>query len=670
MTSATPARTAGGPTTADVRVRWDADAPAVSETLYGLFLEDINFAADGGLNANLVNNWSFDGVYLDRSGGKNRFATAVFKKNGSGVSDPLRHWRVIGGALQDRSTDGAHDGARFARLRVNGSARVLNDGYPGDVPSMGGRAGVDYRFSALVRADAFSGSLGVALVDAAGAVAASAELGRPGAGWVRIGATLTPTETGLYSLQLTAQGSGTVDLDEVSLIASDHWGAGDPRWSQGTLRRDLVETLRDLRPRFLRFPGGCIVEGVGDGNQYEWKQTVGALSSRTPKFNLWGEGRPDGDYSQSNQVGFYEYFLLCEDLGMEPVPVVWAGVSCQFRTKECVTSDSAQFRQVVQDAIDLIDWATGDPSTSEWAALRAEAGHPEPFTLNYIGIGNENHGPEYLAHFDAITAAIDEVRPGMRYILASGAFPKGKAFEGSWEHARGRSNVILDEHSYAKPDWFIEQATRYDDYPRTGTKVMVGEYAAHPSYGLAVMLGKDRPNTWQSAVAEAAFLTGVERNVDLVDMTCYAPLFALHDAKQWRHNMIEFTPLLVQPTLNYEVQKLFGEAVGREGLRVDVGGEGLFASATGDHDTAFLKIVNTTGQAREITVALDSSSPFTAHLLQLHAPVRSHTEIRDELTASTPLHRSESDLGVVNDRLVVRLPAGSVSRIDLRRTDA
>ncbi len=255
------------------------------------------------------------------------------------------------------------------------------------------------------------------------------------------------------------------------------------------------------------------------------------------------------------------------------------------------------------------------------------------------------------------------MRPGLRYVHSTGAFPKGATFDASWRHATGRTDVIVDEHMYDKPAWFIQNADRYDSYPRRGATIMVGEWAANPGGASIARIG--RPNTWASAVAEAAFMTGIERNVDLVEMTCYAPLLALHNAKQWNHNLIDFTPLTVLRTLNYEVQKLFAEAVGDVGLAVRVtGGDGVLASATGSTDSAFVKLVNPSKQPATVTVELDIDETFTARLLLLTAPPRSRAEILDAEHTGTPLSRTERDLGLVPRRFTVELPAWSVARID------
>lgn len=645
---------------------WRPDLPPVEPNLYGLFLEDINFAADGGLNANLVNNYSFDGAYLDRSRGYRQLTAVALKIRARPLSDPLRHWHRTGGTLQARSGDGVPGGTTYARLTLDGHAELENRGYPGTAPSMGARAGVELRFAAWLRADRFSGQARIALVDAAGTVRASADLPPAEAGWQEVRAALTPSVTGLYALRLIFDGRGQVDLDEVQLIPADHWGAGDPRWSQGVMRRDLVETLGRLRPGFMRFPGGCIVEGVGDGNQYDWRHTVGPLPGRRAKMNLWAESRADGDYSQTNQIGFYEYFLLCEDLGMEPIPVVWAGLSCQYRSRECAEVDSVAFEDAVRSAVDLIDWATGDPEKSEWAAMRAEAGHPEPFQLRFIGIGNENHGPQYLERFDLIRRAVDAARPGMRYILSAGAFPKGKAFTTSWQHAKSDADLIVDEHFYATPEWFLEQAHRYDDYPRGGAKVMVGEYAANPAYSVATLLGRDNPNSWRSAVAEAALLTGVERNADVVGLVCYAPLLSLHGSSQWKHNLIEFTPLIVRPTVNYDVQELFMSAVGEQIL--DITGEvpdSVFVSATGGRDRQIVKIVNAGAHDRSIRLRSAAGAPGEAQVLSLVAAPSARTEIVAADVSTSPVRRSTTSVETSADGLTLELPGSSVTRVVL-----
>ena len=513
----------------------------------------------------------------------------------------------------------------------------------------------------MAKFENFSGKFSVLLRLEDDTVIAQAELAGINSAWSLSSATLSPSKTGKARLEFIATGSGSIHLDEVQLIPSDSWGISDSRWSQGKMRADLVRTLAELKPTFMRFPGGCITEGVGKGNQYNWKQTVGPLAIRQQKFNLWAESRENGDYSQSFQLGFYEYFLLCEDLGMEPVPVVWAGLSCQFRSNECLVSDSPEFASVVQDAVDLIDWATGDPKSSQWARLRAEAGHPEPFRLNYIGIGNENHGEDYLDHFEKIQTAMEKVRPGMRYILAAGAFPKGKPFETSWNFAKGKKNILVDEHSYAAPSWFIEQQKRYDAYPRTGATVMVGEWAAYALASLRGILKILKTNTWVTAVAEAAFMTGLERNADIVEMACYAPLFANVDAKQWRHNLIDFDGFGIHKTANFQVQRLFGSQVGESSFEVKGSlPNNVFVCATGDKEKIILKLVNTGSKASSIQSGLPSAFS-KAKVEQLAAsPEATHTVIslgKSNLAAREDIF----ELKIKNALLDIALPPHSVT---------
>lgn len=279
----------------------------------------------------------------------------------------------------------------------------------------------------------------------------------------------------------------TFDLDLVQFMDADYWGAGDPKWRYGKLRRDLVETIQALHPAFLRFPGGCIVEGVTPGNEYRWKDTVGSLAARRQQYSMWSFKMPDGSsYSQSYQSGFYEYFCLCEDLKAKPLPTLFAGIACQSpgRDPRHMDINSATFRNnVIQDYLDLIEFANGDPESSSWAAVRRDMGHPEPFGLDMIGVGNENFGADYVAKFDMISEAIHERYPDMLCVMSAGLFPFQPAMKRSWDHARALAAtdsgahdsatgdaIIVDEHSYHSPEWFASQASRFDAYPRCGAR--------------------------------------------------------------------------------------------------------------------------------------------------------------------------------------------------------
>lgn len=636
---------AAAPVRAMLAIDPAAGTRKVSSTLFGLFLEDINFAGDGGMNANLVNNYSFEGVYLERGdapfvppemaaylgpevAAQVAAGMVVMTPRGR-LFDRTRHWTAEGGTLEAADERPLVPGSHYGRVRTALTASVENPGYPGSGRDMALRGPLT--FGAWLRADGFDGAIEARLIDAQGATVGAAPITVTGEGWQRVQASLVPTEAGRGALQIVLIGSGVLDIDEVMLIPDDHWGAGDPRWSQGTFRRDLVEALRDLAPRFLRFPGGCVVEGCGDDSQYRWKDTVGPLEQRKPEYNLWGQFVADGDYSQSHQIGFYEYFLLAEDLDMEPMPVVWAGIACQGRSSHCVPVHSAEFDAIVQDAVDMIDWATGDPASSAWAALRAAAGHPAPFPLNMIAIGNENGGGQYLERFQPIKDAVERRRPGMTVVMSTSG-PDGPGFDGVWDHARaGGAQYVVDEHYYRPPAWFLDGTKRYDSYPRDTARVFLGEWAAYPP----TMLGPNgerqifdfsgdgsgvggETNTWASAVAEAAFLTGLERNSDVVAMSSYAPVFNLVGHGQWAHNLIDFNPETVSRTVNYLVQQLFATNLGDTIVPVTTPlPDKLFASATTDAGTTWVKLVNASESVVELVLSVRGvdSGPFEGTVL-------------------------------------------------------
>lgn len=652
-------RKAPQPHAATISLRTDEPGPQVSPTLFGLFLEDINFACDGGLNANMVNNHSFDGVYLDRRLYSDRIALFT-KRRPHRKIDRTRHWVISGGHLASSRDDAPAKGQHFGRVTSHGAAQLENAGYPGDRPGMAMKQGQELLFRCCFRSRDFRGEIEVQLLDSSRSVAASNRFTLHGKEWTEIRLGLEPLTTSLGSLRILFDGEGIVDVDEVSLVPANHWGAGDNRWSQGLLRRDLVESLAALRPTFLRFPGGCIVEGAGDGNEYNWKKTVGPIRERRTDYNLWGAHRDDGDYTQSNQVGFYEYFLLCEDLGMEPIPVVWAGMACQFRSTECASLDDAEFEQAVTDAVDLIDWATADPATNKWAALRAEAGHPEPFPLNYVGIGNENFGPAYIERFTRIKEAMEARRSGITYVLSAGYRAEGKDFERSWSYANTSdpAQILVDEHFYRKPEWFLKAATRYDDYPRTGSRVFAGEYAAHVS---ASLLPTNKPvNTWRSALAEAAFLTGVERNSDIVSMTCPAPLLKLVEHEQWAHNLIDFNPTSVLPTANYLVHQLFSTRIGDRVVAV-AGAlpDGVFASSTATTEMLHLKLVNTNPTPVDIRAEV-GEGPQTARLRTLRGAPDDSNSLTFSGEPVLSIQDTESVLGIQDGEISLRLEGHSV----------
>jgi alpha-N-arabinofuranosidase len=595
----------------------------VSDMLFGIFLEDINYACDGGLNANMVNNASFDGVYMSRKG-YGMMRSIILKPDPIKVVDRLRFWIPVGIKLESCPDDPAAVNSWYARISVDGSGRLENLGYNGgkkhlDACAMSIQAGQDYAFSCWVRGT-FQGSLSVSVQDESGSALTGSVQVTPGSQWQECKLILLGSKTGYGKLVIQFTGKGSLDLDGIRLMSTDTWGKGDPKWSQGKLRRDLVETLRGLKPRFLRFPGGCIVEGNGPGNEYKWKETVGPVINRKGKYNLWAAQVKDGGYYQSFEVGFYEYFLLCEDLGMQPLPTLFAGLNCQARSNHCLDTHSPAFQeQVVQNYLDLVEYANGDPATSPWAAKRAEAGHPQPFGLKYIGIGNENYGPDYLEKFTVIKQAIDARYPGMTCVMSSGTSPQGKEFDATWASVRGSfPDVRVDEHCYNRPSWFIQGYRRYDAYPREGAKVYMGEYAANFPMNMPFMSVK--PNSYQTALAEAVFLAGLERNSDVVAMSSYAPLVSLAEGEQWAHNLINFNPAQVLLTANYFVQKMYSTTVGDKvvAMQGDLP-SGVYGSATATADQLILKLVNTNSQTIQGNLHLEGIPDGTAQVEYLQS---------------------------------------------------
>lgn len=564
----------------------------VSPTLYGLFLEDINFACDGGLNANMVENYSFDGSYMNK--GYNQMLS-LLKFRPKVKADRLRYWECTGGTMQSCEDDGiSKKNPWYARITSDGDCTIRNRGYNGHQVmdkkcAMSIAKGHDYNFSGYFRTQNPGNKIEIFLCREDGTRLTSSLIWSIQSKWKYETGILHAEETGYGMLVINYSGTGSFDMDCINCSDVDVWGKDDPKWTGGHFRKDLVETLMELKPSFLRFPGGCIVEGLYPGNEYQWKNTVGPLVDRIPAVNLWATNIKEKGYCQSYLIGFYEYFLLCEDLKMEPLPMVWAGLNCQMRSKASVRTDSAEFDEVVQNALDLIEFANGDPEKSKWAKIRAESGHPAPFGMKMIGIGNENYGSDYHQKFTKIKKAISKRYPDILCIISSGGFPEGKAFDESWEFAKKHfPDVLLDEHFYKGNDWLYSMVHRYDNYPRNTTKVFLGEYA-----GNDIMKPKDLPNTFGSALAEAAFLTGIERNSDVVKMSCYAPLLCLVQGNQWKHNMIEFNPRSVMKTANYFVQRMFMRNIGTEFLDI-IGNmpEKVYASATQNEKNLFFKLVN------------------------------------------------------------------------------
>ena len=566
----------------------------MSDILYGLFFEDINYGADGGLYAELLQNRSFE--YEDIL---NPQTTDHY--TGWGFNLAADAYGTV--TVQTEEPLNANNPTYMRVNCIQGEYRFANLGYQSTVTTGGipVEKGSKYRCFVWMRnAGDFEGTVEIALTLRTGKSIAVPKRFELADEWQKYELTFTSSYTEDAVLSFIMHGTGSIDIDMASLMPADAYGAD---WPGGGLRADLVQALKDLNPSFLRFPGGCIIEGsYYQSNFYDWKDTVGPVEERQENFNTWG-------YMQSYGLGYYEYFMLAEAIGAEPLPVVHAGLLCQNRE---VREDNLTLEEVeayAQDILDLIEFANGDMTTT-WGALRAEMGHPEPFNLKYIGIGNENFDIVYWERFDILYDIVKAAYPEIMIVSSAGAWADGAAYDQAWSTIRRNyADTIVDEHYYMSGDWFLSNVGRYDSYPRT-TRVFVGEYAAHEEG----VNGGRRPNSLYAAVCEAAYLTGIERNSDVVAMASYAPLLAREGMQQWAPNLIWFNAREVLLTPNYYVQQMFATTVGDQVVDSDY--EGLnrlvYHVVTRTEDKLYVKLVNASAYEDVLTLQLQSVPDGTA----------------------------------------------------------
>lgn len=561
----------------------DGKGVSVPETLYGLFFEDINYGADGGLYAEKIKNRSFDFTY------------------------PLTGWNAFG-KVEIRNDGPFENNPNYVRLSPAGHPHkwtgLDNEGFFG----VSYEKDKEYRFSVWARViDGGESKLRVELEDPSsvkeGQDKCDAEIMVSGKEWKKYTVLLKPSETvykGKFRIFLSKP-ENAVDLEHLSLFPVDTWNG-----HENGLRKDLVEKLAALNPGVFRFPGGCIVEGTDMDTRYQWKNTVGPVENRPVNENRWHytfRHRLYPDYFQSGGLGFYEYFLLSEEIGAEPLPVLNVGLICQYQNKD--VNDHVHLDQLqpfIDDALDLIEFANG-PADSSWGKVRAEMGHPAPFNLKFIGIGNEQWGPEYVERLEPFVKAIREKYPDVKIVGSSGPQSEGKDFDYLWPEMKRLDVDLVDEHFYRPESWFLEGGNRYDNYSRKGPKVFAGEYACH---------GKGKKyNHFNAALLEAAFMTGIERNADVVEMATYAPLFAHVEGWQWRPDLIWFDNLRSMPTASYYVQQLYSVNKGDYTVPLKMDGRpvagnkdqnGLFASAVREDSTGNLivKVANTGNSSQDI----------------------------------------------------------------------
>ena len=558
----------------------------IQDTMYGLFFEDINYAADGGLYGELVKNRSFE--FPQSFMGWQVFGDVKLKDDGPFERCP--HYVVLGAPNHKERRTG-----------------IQNEGYFG----IGVVKGEDYRFSVWAKAPKGKATIRVQLIDqySMGEHQEFVEqtLDVTSAEWKKYEIVLKSPETQKKAnLRIFLKGENPVCLEHVSLFPVNTF-----KNRENGLRRDVAQALADVKPGLLRFPGGCIVEGTDLETRYQWKNTIGPVENRPLNQNRWEhtfDYRYYPDYYQSYGLGFFEFFQFSEDIGAEPLPVLNVGMACQFQNwdKECAHVPMDQLDPYIQDCLDLIEFANGDVNTT-WGKKRAEMGHPEPFNMKYIGVGNEQWDTLYYKRLTPFVKAIRAKYPNIKIVGTSGPDSEGKMFELGWQDMKKQKADLVDEHFYRPESWFLNSGLRYENYDRKGPKVFAGEYACH---------GKGKKwNHYEASILEAAFMTDMERNADVVYMTAYAPLLAHVDGWQWRPDLVWFDNTEMFKTCSYYVQQMYAKNKGTNVLKLTMDGKpvagqegqnGLFASAVLDANanTVIVKVINTGKTAQNISLNL------------------------------------------------------------------
>lgn len=574
---------------------------AVQPTMYGIFFEDINYAADGGLYGELVKNRSFE--FPDALMGWKAFGKFEVKNDGPFERCP--HYVVLNYSGHNDTATG-----------------LQNEGYFG----IGIEKDEEYRFSVWAKTVSGDANVEVSLVDESTMEEhqefATAELKVSGNEWKKYELILkSPKTVQKANLRLLLKGKNGVALEHVSLFPKHTF-----KDRENGMRRDLAQALYDLHPGVFRFPGGCIVEGSSLDQRYQWKNTIGPVENRPLNGNRWLSTfnyRLFPDYYQSYGLGFYEYFLLSEDIGAEPLPVLNVGMACQFQNQNDPSAHVAvkDLQPYIQDCLDLIEFANGDVNTT-WGKKRAEMGHPAPFNLKFLAVGNEQWDDLYYERLRPFVKAIKAKYPNIKLIGTSGPDSEGEMFEKGWKAMKELKADLVDEHFYRDEHWFLSHGLRYEGYDRKGPKVFAGEYACH---------GKGKKwNHFETSLYEAAFMTDLERNADVVDMATYAPLFAHVDGWQWRPDMIWYDNTRMFKSVSYYVQQMYACNKGTNVLPLTMNGksvagqegqDGLFASAVVDKKKGeiIVKVANTSDKAQDVTLNLNGlkgSRSATATTLQ------------------------------------------------------
>ena len=571
---------------------------AIQPTMYGIFFEDINYAADGGLYGELVKNRSFE--FPQSLMGWQAFGNVQLKDDGPFERCP--HYVVLSAPDHKERRTG-----------------LVNEGYFG----IGVQKGEQYRFSVWAKAPQGTATIRVQLIDEYSMREhqefVEQKLDVTSAKWQKYTVTLTSPQT-LKTAKLRiflANSSKPVALEHISLFPVNTF-----KNRENGMRRDLAQALADLHPGIFRFPGGCIVEGTDLQTRYQWKNSVGPVENRPLNQNRWEhtfDYRYYPDYYQSYGLGFYEFFQLSEDIGAEPLPILSVGLACQYQNweQESAHVPQDQLQPYIDDCLDLIEFANG-PADSKWGKVRAEMGHPAPFNMKYIGVGNEQWGEFYYERLKPFVAAIRAKYPDIKIVGTSGPVPEDVPdntyrFEDGWKAMKAQKADLVDEHYYRDEQWFLTHGLRYDSYDRKGPKVFAGEYACH---------GKGKKwNHYEAAILEAAYMTGFERNADIVHMSSPAPLFAHVDGWQWRPDQIWYDQTQMFKTVSYYVQQLYATNAGTNVLSLTMpatgkkqpqpvanldGQNGLFASAAYDANAneVIVKVANTSKETQPVQLNL------------------------------------------------------------------
>lgn len=616
----------------------------ISDKLFGIFFEDINYAADGGLYAELVQNRDFEYNPEDKTGNDPSWTSS---RSWDLETVGIPSGTEVDAAFSVDSVEPVHpNNPHYASLYVKtpGSTALTNTGFDGICVKKGKK--YDFSLYGKVK-EGKGGKLLVRLVAPDKKVIAEASISVSSDTWRQQRTVLTArADADSAALFIIPEAASVYQLDMISLFPQETF-KGHPNG----LRPDLAQAIADLHPRFIRFPGGCVAHGDGLHNLYRWKNTIGPLEARVPQRNLWG-------YHQTAGLGYFEYFQFCEDVNAEPLPVLAAGVCCQnSRGGGQQGIPMCEMDAYIQDILDLVEYANGDAST-KWGKLRAEAGHPAPFNLKYIGIGNEDQITDtFEERFILIYNALKEKHPEITVIGTAGPFNEGTDYEEGWKIVNKLRVPMVDEHYYQTPGWFLNNQHFYDSYDRNGAQVYLGEYAAHLP---------GRPNNLEVSLAEAAYMTSLERNGDIVAMSSYAPLLAKEGHTQWNPDMIYFNNKEVKPTVNYYVQQMYGQNAGDRYLPVTVN----FSASPDAISKRFPVSVVKDSRSGDVIVKLVNMLPETTKVTVSLNGIR----LADKQAVKTVLSGNLDDKGLkpvtsscrVDNEFTCQLPAWSFTVIRMK----